>query len=149
MIQQIRKKAETDKSAKRLIDSLEGRKASADDESDFGDLGDGENTNDDLLDDEGDLGPGLQPYLVDIERFVTNPAFHPYAKNGFVDAEGNHIPPLTGDDLMPPKARVLKQLLLEDYDVLNKSKGKVLLIVKFFTGSSFSVKAWLFEWRSR
>lgn len=140
MIQQIRKKAETDKTAKRLIDSLEGRKASADDESDFGDLGDGENTNDDLLDDEGDLGPGLQPYLVDIERFVTNPAFHPYAKNGFVDAEGNHIPPLTGDDLMPPKARVLKQLLLNDYDVLNKSKGKALVFVNY-TESAQSIFA--------
>lgn len=140
MIQQIRKKAETDKTAKRLIDSLEGREASADDESDFGDLGDGENTNDDLLADEGDLGPGLQPYLVDIERFVTNPAFHLYAKNGFVDAQGNHIPPLTGDDLMPPKARALKQLLLNDYDVLNKSKGKALVFVNY-TESAQSIFA--------
>lgn len=127
MIQQIRKNAETDKAARKLLDSLTGTKSSQQDEDDFGDVGGDE----DLLDDEGDVGPGLQPYLADIERFVTNPAFHPYAKNGYVTSDGKVIPPLSGDDLMPPKARVLKQLMLTDYDLLSTSGGKTLVFVNY------------------
>jgi hypothetical protein len=129
MVQQIRKAAQTDKNAQKLLDSLEGKKASAGDEEDFGDMG--ESSEEDLIDDSQDIGPGLQPYLVDIERFVTNPAFHPYAKNGFVTADGEHIAPLTGDDLIPPKALMLKKLMLEEYDVLNPNVGKVLVFVNY------------------
>lgn len=129
MVQQIRKAAQTDKNAQKLLDSLEGKKASAGDEDDFGDMGDA--GDEDVTDDSQDIGPGLQPYLVDIERFVTNPAFHPYAKNGFVTEDGTHIDPLTGDDLLPPKALMLKQLMLEDYDVLNPNTGKVLVFVNY------------------
>lgn len=135
MIQQIRKAAETDKNAKKLLDSLEGRKASADDESDFGDLGDAD-AGEDMLDDEADIGPGLQPYLVDIERFVTNPGFHPYARNGYVMEDGTRVAPLTGDDLMPPKAKVLKHLLLEDYKVMDPSSGKALVFVNYSESAS-------------
>lgn len=133
MIQQIRKAAETSKSARKLLDNLEGKKATAEDDEDFGDLGteDGSQGDEDLLDDEGDVGPGLQPYLVDIERFVTNPGFHPYAKNGFVTADGTRIEPLTGDDLLPPKMVALKKLMLEDYKVLDKNQGKVLIFVNY------------------
>lgn len=130
MVQQIRKKAETDKSARKVLDSLEGRKASKDDEEDFGDLAEGTN-DEDMLDDEGDIGPGLQPYLADIERFVTNPGFHPYARNGFVKEDGTRVPPLTGDDLMPPKAKVLKHLMLEDYRVTDQASGKALVFVNY------------------
>ena len=129
MVQQIRKAAQTDKNAQKLLDSLEGKKASAGDEEDFGDMG--ESSDEDLVDDSQDIGPGLQPYLVDIERFVTNPAFHPYAKNGFVKENGEHVAPLTGDDLMPPKARVLKELLIDDYDVMNPNNGKALVFVNY------------------
>jgi hypothetical protein len=129
MVQQIRKKAETDKNARKLLDSLEGKKASSDDEDAFGDLG--SETEEDLIDDSQDVGPGLQPYLVDIERFVTNPSFHPYARDGFVDVSGNHISPLTGDDLISPKAVLLRQLLLEDYKVMDPSSGKALVFVNY------------------
>lgn len=128
MIQQIRKNAETDKNARRLLDSLTGNKASQVDEDDFSDVGAGD---EDLLDDENDVGPGLQPYLADIERFVTNPGFHPYAKNGYVTADGKTIPPLSGDDLLPPKAKALKHLMLNDYELLNPNAGKTLVFVNY------------------
>lgn len=127
MVLQIRKAAETDKNARKLLDNLEGKKASKEEEDDFGDLEGGE----DILDDSGDIGAGLQPYLVDIERYITNPGFHPYAKNGYVNQDGTRVAPLKGDDLMPPKARVLKQLMLTDYDLFNPSKGKVLVFVNY------------------
>lgn len=129
MILQIRKAAETDKNARKLLESLEGKKAGQEDEEDFGDMG--EEGDEDAADDSNDVGPGLQPYLVDIERFVTNPGFHPYAQNGFVTPEGKHIPPLSGEDLKPPKMVVLKKLMLEDYKVLDPNQGKVLIFVNY------------------
>lgn len=132
MVLQIRKAAETDKNARKLLENLTGTKASRKDEDDFGDMGEeGAGDEEDLLDDEGDIGAGLQPYLVDIERYVTNPGFHPYAKNGFVMENGTRVAPLTGDDLMPPKARVLKELLLNDYKVMDPSSGKALVFVNY------------------
>lgn len=131
MILQIRKAAEKDKGALRLLESLTGKKASKQDEDDFGDVGDVEDTEEDILDDESDIGPGLQPYLADIERFVTNPAFHEYSKNGYVDGYGVKHPPLSGDDLMAPKARVLKQLLETEYKVFDKTAGKTLVFVNY------------------
>jgi SNF2 family DNA or RNA helicase len=132
MIMQIRKAAETDKNARKILDSLEGKKAGQEDEEDFGDLGnEGGNEDDDVLDDSSDIGPGLQPYLVDIERFVTNPGFHPYAQNGFVTADGRHIAPLSGEDLIPPKIATLKHLMLKEYDVMNPKAGKVLIFVNY------------------
>lgn len=133
MVAQIKKAAESDKNAKKLLDNLMGKKASAADEDDFGDMGEdsSEDSSEDILDDSDDIGASLQPYLVDIERFITNPGFHPYAKNGYVAEDGKRVAPLTGDDLMPPKARVLKQLMLDDYDLFNKTKGKVLVFVNY------------------
>lgn len=128
MVASITRAAATNKGAQKLLDKLKGKKASAEDEDTFGDLAE---DSEDILDDEGDAGPSLQPYLADIERFVTNPAFHPYARDGFVDKDGNHVPPLRGDDLMPPKARVLAELMRTDYDVLNPSAGKVLIFVNY------------------
>lgn len=130
MVASIRKQAETDKGAKKLLDSLNGKKASAEDEDAFGDLS-SEEPEEDLMDDEGDAGPSLQPYLADIERFVTNPGWHPYAKNGFITENGEHVPPLKGDDLLPPKSRVLKELMLTDYGVLDPKNGKVLIFVNY------------------
>ncbi len=129
MVKSIREKAETDKTARKLLDRLQGVKATAEDESDFGDLG--STDTDDIASVEDDVGPGLQPYLADIERFVTNPTFHPYAKNGFVDANGEHVPPLSGDDLMPPKARVLKELMLTSYKIFDPTAGKILVFVNY------------------
>lgn len=130
MIQQIRKAAQTDKSARRLLDTLEGKKGSKQDEEDFDDLNDSEDSTEDDSGD-GDIGPGLQPYLVDIERFITNPGFHPYAKNGYVSSTGQRVAPLSGDDLLPPKLVALKKLMLQDYKVLDKSQGKVLIFVNY------------------
>ena len=132
MVSQIRKAAEKDANARALLDKLEGKKASKDDEDSFGDMGDADvDADEDLLDDTDDVGPGLQPYLADIERYVTNPGFHPYARDGFVTAQGEHIAPLTGDDLKPPKAVVLEKLMREDYDVLNPNVGKTLIFVNY------------------
>lgn len=116
MVQSIKKKAQSDKNAKRLLDSLEGKKASQEEEEDFGDMSDmkeGAESEDDLLDDEGDIGSSLQPYLAGIEQFVSDPSSHPYALNGFVRADGTRIAPLTGDDLHSPKAVALAQRLKE------------------------------------
>jgi len=117
MISSIRKAAETDKNAKALLEKLTGKKATAEDEEKFGDLGDvNPDADDDSEDDVDDIGPAIQPYLADIERFVTNPAFHPYAKNGFINAEGQRVPPLSGDDLKSPKALLLARRLREYLD---------------------------------
>lgn len=131
MIQQIRKSAETDKNAKKLLERLTGKKASREDEDDFGDLSDTSDEGDeaeDLLDDSEDVGPALQPYLADIERFVTDPSWHPYAKNGIILANGERIPPLTGDDLKSPKARALEYLLRKHF---KNNKSKALVFVNY------------------
>lgn len=137
LIQLIKSKAETDKKAKKLLDSLTGKAASPEDEKEFGDLGDVPGNDEDDEDDEGgeggpnaddDVGAGLQPYLADIERFVTNPAGHPYARNGFMNAAGERIPPLTGEDLKSPKAIELEKQLREH---LSQSEAKVLIFTNY------------------
>lgn len=134
MVQSIRKKAETNKNAKRLLDGLTGKKASKEDEDAFGDLNDDgalTDSTEDILDDEGDIGAGLQPYLAAIEQFVSNPAGHPYAQNGFVSGDtgtvpGKRHPPLSGDDLKSPKALALNQVL-NDWFKSNKAKAIVFV----------------------
>jgi len=130
MVASIRKAAESDKNAKALLEKLTGKKASAEDEEKFGDLGDvqPEDEEDDSEDDVDDVGPALQPYLADIERFVTNPGFHPYARNGFINAEGQKIPPLTGDDLKSPKAIALEYRLRE---YLNTHESKAIIFTNY------------------
>lgn len=128
MIQQIRKDAETNKNAKKLLDTLTGKGASASDEEDFGDLGDEQVEEDDILDDSSDIGPALQPYLADIERFVTDPASHPYSKNGIILSNGEHVPPLTGDDLRPPKSIALEEVLRRYFA---NFKSKALVFVNY------------------
>lgn len=133
MIQQIRKDAESNKHAKKLLEKLVGKTASATDEEDFGDLGedgDDEDESDDLLDDSSDVGPALQPYLADIERFVTDPTSHPYSKNGIVLSNGERVPPLTGDDLRMPKAIALQHIMEKHFA---KNDGtKVLIFVNYY-----------------
>lgn len=129
MVQSIRKKAETDKNAKRLLDGLSGKKATKDDEDAFGDMADTPPQADDevdLLDEDGDIGAGLQPYLAAIEQFVSDPAGHPYAVNGFVGEDGKRYPPLSGDDLKSPKALVVAQDL-KDWFASNDSKAIVFV----------------------
>jgi hypothetical protein len=139
MIQQIKEKAQTDKKAKKLLDQLTGKQANPEDEEAFGDLGSAppedqtEGDEDDESEDAGDtgddLGAALQPWLPDIERFCTNPAWHPYAKNGFKDTEtGRHVPPLRGDDLRSPKAVELERLLRE---YLSTSEHKILVFTNY------------------
>lgn len=135
MIQQIKLKAETDKKAKKLLDSLSGKKATKEDEAEFGDLDqvpNDEDTDEDddsgEGDDSGDIGAALQPWLPDIERFVTNPAGHPYAKTGFMNSDGQRVPPLTGDDLKSPKAAELERLLRE---YLETSEHKILVFTNY------------------
>lgn len=127
MVNQIKKKAETDSTAKKILDQLNGKTASKEDEDAFGDLAeaDSEDTEDGMAE---DIGPSLQPYLADIERFVTNPAGHLYSKNGFIKQDGTRVPPLTGEDLKSPKAREMETLLrnyLETHDT------KVLIFVNY------------------
>jgi hypothetical protein len=127
MVMSIRKKAETDKNAKRLLDGLSGKKASKSDEDDFGDLSSAPtNDDEDLLDDEGDIGAGLQPYLAAIEQYVSDPASHPYAKDGYVSEDGERHPPLSGDDLKSPKALAMAQVLAEWFKT-NQSKALVFV----------------------
>ena len=137
MVSQIREKAKTNKKAQKLLDQLTGKSATPEDEDQFGDLGDAPKVENETEteegeegeeDDGGDVGPGLQPYLADIERFVTNPAGHPYARNGFVNDKGEHIAPLTGDDLKSPKAVELQKLLTEH---LATSDAKVLVFTNY------------------
>jgi intein/homing endonuclease len=138
MINSIRKAAETDKNAKALLEKLTGKKASAEDEDKFGDLGTVTPEEDsDSEDAEDDIGPALQPYLADIERFVTNPGFHPYAKNGFINAEGQRVPPLSGDDLKSPKALLLAQKLREYLDT-HESKALIFTNYNESTDSLFA-----------
>lgn len=127
MVMSIKKKAETDKNAKRLLDSLSGKKASKEDEDEFGDLSSDQAADEeDLLDDEGDIGAGLQPYLAAIEQYVSDPASHPYAKNGYVTEDGQRHPPLEGDDLKSPKALALAQDLTAWFET-NQSKALVFV----------------------
>jgi len=134
MVESIRKKAETDKNAKKLLDKLTGKAATAEDEAAFSDLGgdkekgDAEGGDDEEDEDEEDVGPALQPYLANIERFVSNPAWHPYAKHGFKDRNGKVHPPLSGEDLISPKARELaKQLKL----YLDSHETKALIFTNY------------------
>lgn len=115
LIMQIKKRAQTDKNAAKLLEKLQGKKASAEDEDKFGDLANDDQT-DEEDEDQDDIGPALQPYLADIERFVTNPAGHPYARNGFIASNGERVPPLTGNDLKSPKAVMLNKILKEYLD---------------------------------
>jgi hypothetical protein len=128
MIQQIRKRAETDKNARRLLDGLLGKSAAAEDEDAFGDLSDTDEVEDDG--EEGaDIGPALQPYLADIERFVTDPASHPYSRNGFVKQDGTHVAALTGDDLKSGKALALQQCMEEWFK--SGKTSKILIFVNY------------------
>ncbi len=136
MVQSIRKQAENDKGAKKLLDKLEGKKATKSEDEDFGGMEDSSEEDDqggpeDLLDDEGDPGPSLQPYLADIERFVTNPMYHPYARNGFITDKGEHISPLHGDDQKPPKILKLIERMKSQYEVLNPNAPKTLVFVNY------------------
>ncbi len=125
MIQQIRKDAESNKNAKKLLEKLTGEKATKEDEDDFGDLTEVEE-GEDILDDAEDVGPALQPYLADIERFVTDPSSHPYSKNGIILSNGERVPPLTGDDLKAPKAEAVEGIL-RDYFATSKSKALIFV----------------------
>jgi len=141
MVQSIKKHAETNKGAKLLLDKMQGKKASKEEEDQFSDMEedqaqtDGE-TDEDLLDDEGDPGPSLQPYLADIERFVTNPMFHPYARNGFINTQGEHVPPLTGEDQKSPKILKLIERMHSNYHVLDPSYPKTLIFVNYSESAS-------------
>ncbi len=115
MIKTIRQNALHDKGAAAVLQSLLGK----------GDEGENE---DDPVDDSLDLGPALQPFLADLERFVTDPASHPYSKDGFVDADEKQVPPLTGNDLLSPKANAIRQILTDHLKVNN---GKVLIFVNY------------------
>ena len=139
MIQQIKKLAETDKGARKLLEKLNGKKASAEDEENFGDMdeADEDANTEDILDDNGDVGPALQPYLADIERFVTDPASHPYSVNGFKTEEGKFIPPLSGDDLKSPKAMQLARLLTDWFEN-NTSKAIVFVNYNASAASLFA-----------
>ena len=129
MVQSIKKKAQTDKNAQRMLDKLSGKKASKQDEDDFGDMSEESGESDeDLLDDEGDVGAGLQPYLAAIEQFVSDPASHPYAKSGWVEENGTRKEPLTGDDLKAPKTRALIYRLNEWF---KRSKSKAIVFVNY------------------
>jgi hypothetical protein len=77
---------------------LTGKKATKEQEDDFGDIADdldfeGNEDTSNPADDSEDVGPGLQPYLADIERFVTDPSGHPYAKHGIVLSDGTRVAP--------------------------------------------------------
>ncbi len=127
MVTTIRKKAENDKNAKRLLEGLSGKKASKEDEDAFSDLGDDQPTGEeDILEEEDDIGASLQPYLAAIEQFVSDPSGHPYAQNGFIDSGGERHEPLTGDDLKSPKAVALAQDL-EEWFANHKSKALVFV----------------------
>lgn len=137
MIQQIKKdaakgKGKKAKDAKKLLETIYGngkKKAGKDDEDDFGDLDKvNTDTEEDEDDGDGDLGPALQPYLANIERFVTDPASHPYARNGFVKEDGTRVPPLTGDDLKSNKALALAQQLTK---YLARNEAKALVFVNY------------------
>jgi hypothetical protein len=128
MVQSIRREAEGKggKKAKKLLESLEGKKASKADDEDFENLGEegGEGGSEDILDDTNDVGAGLQPYLAYLEMFVSDPAGHPYAVNGWVAEDGTRHPPLSGDDLKSPKALMLAKQL-ETWVSTKKSKAIV------------------------
>jgi len=141
MVMMIRKDAERSGAAKKLLEKLEGKKATEKDEEDFGDLGQTEGEEEgegDILDEEGDVGMSLQPYLADIERFVTDPASHPYARDGFVDANGRRHPPLTGEDLKAPKAVELANRLKS---FLDTHKSKALVFVNYNASAESLFKA--------
>lgn len=111
LIRTIRNQALEDKAAAALLRGLMGGSEEEDDG-----------------DDSTDLGPALQPFLADLERYVTDPAGHPYARDGFVMENGTRVEPLTGDDLLSPKALAVQQLLKKHFA---ESKGKVLVFVNF------------------
>jgi hypothetical protein len=129
MVKQIRKQAETDKAARALLDKLEGKKASEEDEDQFGGM-ESEEVSDDL-DDDGDPGPSLQPYLADIERFLTNPIGHNYARNGFVNAQNIHVAPLSGVDMVAPKIAKLIDRMKNVYGTLDPARPKTLVFVNY------------------
>ena len=131
MVRQIKTKASEgkDKNAKRLLDSLVGKKANKGEEEDFGDLGEADEEDNNPADDSEDIGASLQPYLADIERFVTNPSFHPYARNGLVLPDGSRIPPLTGEDLKSPKILAIEHLLKNHFS--NPANGKAIIFTNY------------------
>lgn len=133
MVQSIREKAKTHKGTAKLLEKLEGKKASKDDEKAFKDMGDEDEDEGDeeILDDSTDAGPSLQPYLADLERFITNPIWHPYARNGFITETGTHIAPLTGDDTKSPKILKLIELMHTKYKVLDSNAPKTLIFVNY------------------
>lgn len=134
MVMSIKKKAESDKNAKRLLDKLNGKKASKKDEDDFNDLSEeAPSEEEDLLDEEGDVGAGLQPYLAAIEQYVSDPASHPYAKNGYVAEDGSRQPPLSGDDLLSPKALLMAQELKAWF---KENDSKALVFVNYHATAS-------------
>lgn len=136
MIMQIKKDAaQKNKSAQKLLESLTGKKATKEQEEDFGDIADdlnfeGDEDTSNPADDSEDVGPGLQPYLADIERFVTDPAGHPYAKNGIVLSDGTRVAPLSGDDLKSPKILLIEKILREHL-ALGPNAGKIIVFCNY------------------
>ena len=120
MIQQIRADAEKSAAARRLLASLDGESVDEDEA------------------DEDDVGAGLQPYLADIERFITNPTGHPYSQNGIVLEDGTRIPALSGDDLVSGKARVLREELTK---YLGENDGKAIVFVNYSASAEYLYEA--------
>jgi hypothetical protein len=137
MVQQI--KSDTSKKTAKLREVLlGGKKASKADESDFGDLGEDLETNDNPADDSEDIGAALQPYLADIERFITDPASHPYSRNGIKLPDGTHLPPLSGDDLLSPKVLKIKELLEKH---IAEGTGKIIIFTNYTASADAIFKA--------
>lgn len=112
MVQTIRKQAEANATTAAMLEKLTSTG----------------NEDEDMTDDEGDLGPALQPFIADLERFVTNPASHPYAVNGFVTHDGKRIAALTGADLISPKINKVREIL-EDH--FANETGKVIIFANY------------------
>ena len=134
-INSILSSAKNDKELSKLLKILDGRAKPSEDsdpENDFLDLeSNTESPDENPLDSDASdeiLSVALQRALPDIEQFVTDPSYHLYSREGYIDKQGNRHPGLTGRDLISPKMNKLAEVIS---DWLKEKKSKVIVFCNY------------------